>query len=157
MSRDYGLPQLDLPQLNLVNALPSLKRQDLKVPDTQRPQIQVSFAAILPGTNEDQDEKNIDFTLEVVANPSEDCSHSSDSDVSQSCSKYRPSDSSTDGAWTGRSEPSTQSARNDPNDRHGEESKDVEESGRNSLSSSIQTIRDTSPTGPSATQMARAI
>ena len=69
MSYDYGLPQLDLPQLNLVNALPSLKRQDLKVSDTQRPQIQVLFTAILPGTNEDQDEKHVDFTLEVVANP----------------------------------------------------------------------------------------
>mgnify|MGYP002803961726 FL=1 len=105
MSHDYGLPQLDLPQLALVNALPSLKRQDLKVPDTQRPQIQVPFTAILPGTNEDQDEEHVDFTLKVVANPSEDCSHCSDSDVSQSRSKYRLADSSTDGGWTGRSEP----------------------------------------------------
>ena len=157
MSRDYGLPQLDLPQLNLVNALPSLKRQDLKVSDTQRPQIQVPFTAILPGTNEDQDEEHVDFTLKVVANPSEDCSHCRDSDVSQSCSKYRLADSSTDGGWTCRSEPSTQSAGNDPNDRQGEESKDVKESRKNSLSDSIQTVRQKSPTGPSATQMARAI
>ena len=157
MSHDYGLPQLDLPQLALVNALPSLKRQDLKVPDTQRPQIQVPFTAILPGTNEDQDEAHVDFTLKVVANPSEDCSHCSGSDVSQSRSKYRLADSSTDGAWTGRSEPSTQSAGNDPNDRHGEESKDVKESRKNSLSDSIQTVRQKSPTGPSATQMAPAI
>ena len=157
MSHDYGLPQLDLPQLNLVNALPSLKRQDLKVSDTQRPQIQVPFTTILPGTNEDQDEEHVDFTLEVVANPSEDCSHCSDSDVSQSRSRYGMVASSTDRVGTSRSEPSIQSARNDPNDRHGEESKDVKESGTNSLSSSIQTVRQKSPTGPSATQMARAI
>ena len=157
MSYDYGLPQLDLPQLNLVNALPSLKRQDLKVSDTQRPQIQVLFTAILPGTNEDQDEKHVDFTLEVVANPSEHCSHCRDCEVSEIRSKYRMADSSTDRVGISRSEHSIQSAGNDPDDRHGEESKmskDVKESGTNSLSSSIQ---NTSPTGPSATQMARAL
>ena len=157
MSYEHGLPRLDLPQLNLVNALPRLKRQDFKVSDTQRPQNPVQFTAILPGTNEDQDEKHVDFTLEVVVNPSEDCSHCRDCEVSQNRSKYRLADSSTDPVGTSRSEPSIQSAGNDPNDRHGEESKmskDMKESGTNSLSGSIQTIGHASPMGPSATQMA---
>ena len=157
MSYEHGLPRLDLPQLNLVNALPRLKRQDFKVSDTQRPQNPVQFTAILPGTNEDQDEKHVDFTLEVVVNPSEDCSHCRDCEVSQNRSKYRLADSSTDPVGTSRSEPSIQSAGNDPNERHGEESKmskDMKESGTNSLSGSIQTIGHASPMGPSATQMA---
>ena len=132
MSYEHGLPRLDLPQLNLVNALPRLKRQDFKVSDTQRPQNPVQFTAILPGTNEDQDEKHVDFTLEVVVNPSEDCSHCRDCEVSQNRSKYRLADSSTDPVGTSRSEPSIQSAGNDPNERHGEESKmskDMKESG----------------------------